>query len=179
MKKDAFSALSQSRPLLFAASGYLAGILLFALLGYEAFGHAAPPLSSAFSYENKLMALIADFAHEASLFATAAGLSLLVKHPLPSLAVLFLRGSYFGLSAAYLYGTSCPLPLYLSYVALNTAILVSYAAIASALVFYTAKEHPNRSEALYNLGYAFFYFTGVILLLVVIRNLAYWLLLPR
>lgn len=174
----------KNRPFVFAAAGFLFGVLFFALLGYDAFGQVSPPITSAFAFSNPAIALIADFAGEAKLFLLLAGLSLLLRSALPALFFLALRGAYFGLSASYLYGAA-PLPFYLVYVLLTAAVLVVYAAIADGVLVYlsdpsgkTAAEE-ERKKARETFGFAFFYFTGVLFLLVIIRNLSYYLLLPH
>ena len=188
MKKSLSALLSQSRPFTFAAAGFLFGVLLFAFLGYDAFGQMPPPLASAFLFSRPALALIADFAGEAKLFLLMALLSLALKNPLPALLLLALRGLYFGLSASYLYGAA-PLTLYFAYTLLTAAVLVAYAAVADAALVFLSKEKraekrpeaqkETQKQALSLFGFTFFYFTGVIFLLVVIRNLIYLLLLSR
>lgn len=142
------------------------------LIPHEIRSVYTPPLVSALRTNSAFLALIADYAEEVKLLLPAVLLSLWVKHPLPALASICIRGFYCGLSSAFLFAHST-LAFALCYFFLHTAVLLALAAAFHCFLPTLTGDRRSRYFYLYPL----LFYSGVIFLLTVIRNLVYFLFL--
>lgn len=158
------NCLSKKNPtLLFALVGLVGGFL-FCLVFYDSLRIAPtdiPALTSA-----PLRDLLDLFSRECLPTVLALLLSCAMRHRLPLCLAMTRRAFLFALSSAHLFVCRAPILISLVYTLLNAATLLCQLGAALAV----SGTMPKRA-------FAFLYFMGLVLLLCIIRLLAFTLIL--
>ena len=170
MKQTFMRLPRQNAAFFFAFSGSLLGSLVFLLVEDTLPEGDSLPIQSVLSTVAPFSSLIGEYAQEVKLFLFPLCFSFAVRHPLPLLTGVLLRGFYQGVATAAVFSQAA-----LSgtvFFLLHAAALLSHACFAHVALPLLPKSAKLTWEKLFPLAF----YAGVIFLLTLVRNLVYYLL---